>query len=306
MTEKLSGLIAATYTPMHEDGSLNLALVPNLVNHLLRNGVGGLYVGGSTGEGMSLTTKERQAVAEAYVQAAGGQLPVIVQVGHNSLKEARGLARHAAELGVTAISATSPSYFKPGSLDVLIDCMAEIASAAPETPFYYYHIPKFSGNDASMVDFLAAAAKRIPSLRGVKFSDLYTADYQSCLELDHGRFDVLWGCDEMLLSALVVGARAAVGSTYNFMAPLYLRAMDAYDNGDLRAARGHMSAVLKILRVLNGRHVALAPAMKFAMGVIGLDCGPSRAPLDSVSQEAGQALRQDLLESGLNRKGDRV
>ena len=302
MNEKLTGLIAATFTPMHRDGSLNLDLIPAMVDYLLQSGVSGLYVGGSTGEGMSLTTGEREAVAETYVEAAAGRLPVIVQVGHNSLEESRHLARHAAKLGVTALSATPPCYFRPRSQEVLIECMAEIASAAPEVPFYYYFIPKFCGNGVSMVDFLPAASRRIPNLKGVKFSDLFVADYQSCLDLDKGRFDVLWGCDEMLLSALVVGAKAAVGSTYNFMAPIYCRVMAAFEDGDLAEARTQMSVVLKLMRVMNGRYAPLAPAMKFAMSLVGFDCGPCRIPLAAVSDEAAQGLTRDLVALGLGKE----
>ena len=132
------GLIAATYTPLRSNGSLNLDRVPPLVEHLLGDGVGGLYVCGSTGEGVSLTGDERRAVAEAYTAAAAGRVAVIVQVGHNSLAEARSLAEHAQQIGADAISATCPSYFKISTAELLVDCMAEAAAGAPDLPFYYY------------------------------------------------------------------------------------------------------------------------------------------------------------------------
>ncbi len=101
----LNGLIAATCTPLDESGELHLEVVPSMVDHLVRVGVRGLYVCGSTGEGMSLSCDERISLTEAFVKAVAGRLPVISQVGHNSLQEARRLAREAKKVGVEAITA---------------------------------------------------------------------------------------------------------------------------------------------------------------------------------------------------------
>ena len=106
---RLRGLIAAGFTPLHADGSLDLDRIGPMVEQLLDDGVEGIYAVGSTGEGVSLTTAERREVAAAYVSAVGGRCPVVIQVGHNSLAEARGLAAHARRIGATAISATPPT-----------------------------------------------------------------------------------------------------------------------------------------------------------------------------------------------------
>ena len=126
-TQRLDGLIAATYTPLDDNGSLNPALVAPMVEHLLQNGINGLYVCGSTGEGMSLSSDERKAVAEAYVQATDGRIPVIIQVGHNSLAEARQLAAHAPTVasarqppdsGAVSAKAAPPAKPQPPSSSV--------------------------------------------------------------------------------------------------------------------------------------------------------------------------------------------
>lgn len=136
--QRLSGLMAATFTPMREDGTLNLSRVGPIVDHLRRQGVSALYVVGSTGEGVSLSTRERQQTVEAFIEAAAGRMPVVVHVGHNSLVEAREAAAHAERLGAAGLSAVPPSYFKPESLDVLVASMAEVAAAAPTLPFYFF------------------------------------------------------------------------------------------------------------------------------------------------------------------------
>ena len=228
---RLKGLIAATYTPIHDDGRLNLEPVPAMVDRLIEDGLAGLYVCGSTGEGMSLTGAERKAVAEAFVSAAAGRVPVIVQVGHNSVTEAAELAAHAQQIGADVISATAPGYYKVDSVEMLAACMAQIAASAPDLPFYYYHIPALTGVALDMLSFLRLAGKQIGNLAGIKYTCPTVQEYQACLELDDGRFDILWGCDEMLLSALVVGAQGAVGSTYNIAAPFYRRILDVLHGG---------------------------------------------------------------------------
>ncbi len=292
MEYRLKGLIAATYTPMHEDGSLALEQVPAMVERLERAGVAGLYICGSTGEGMSLSGDERRAVAEAYVRTVAGRLPTIVQVGHNSSIEARDLAAHAQQIGADAISAAAPSYFKANSVEVLADCMAQIAAGAPQLPFYYYHIPAFTGLTLDMAAFLPLAAKRIPNLAGMKYTAPTVFEFQACLELEGGRFDCVWGCDEMLLSALAIGAQAAIGSTYNIAAPLYKRIMGAFARGDLAEARRLQLLSVQLIRAIN--RYPFHPAIKQVLTMQGIPCGPCRLPLPPIDAVQVESLRRDL------------
>ena len=292
MEYRVTGLIAAVCTPLHEDGSLNLDRVPGMVDFLERAGVTGLYICGSTGEGLSLSGAERRAVAEAYVGVAKGRFRNIVQVGHNSLAEARQLAAHAQEVGVDAISATAPSYFKVGSIDDLADSMAQIAGAAPELPFYYYHIPALTGVALDMVELLPVAAERIPNLVGMKYTAPTVHEFQACLELAGGRFNMLWGCDEMLLSALAVGARGAIGSTYNIAAPLYGRIIAAFDRGDIEEARRLQFLSVHMIRIM--KRYPFHAALKAILKMQGLDCGPCRLPLPVLEAAQVEPLRHEL------------
>ena len=129
----------------------------------------GMYVCGSTGEGPLLSTEEGKATAEAHIAAGKGKIPSIVQVGHNSLAEAQGLAAHAEQAGADAIAAVPPTYFKCTTVDNLVDCMAMIASAAPNTPFFYYHVPGLTGGNFDMVEFLEKGAAKMPNLAGIKY-----------------------------------------------------------------------------------------------------------------------------------------
>lgn len=288
----LRGLIAATVTPFDERGELDLRRVPPIVDHLVASGVTGLYVCGSTGEGVSLTQQERKDVAAAYVEAAAGRLPVVIQVGQNSLRAAADLAAHAQQVGADAVSATCPSYFPIRSLETLIDSMREIAAAAPDVPFYYYHIPGLTNVELDMVQFLRTAAELMPNLRGLKFTAPLAHQFQECLELDQGRFEVLWGYDEMLLSALAVGGYGAVGSTYNIAAPVYQRVIDAFHRGDLAAARLWQSRAVAFIRVLTS--LPFHAALRETLALLGLPCGPSRLPNRSLDDEQREQLRRRL------------
>ncbi len=292
MKTRLRGLVAATYTPFKPDRTLDLAAVPPLVERLVAEGIDGLYVCGSTGEGVSLSTPERKQVTEAFIAAAADRVPVIVQVGHNSLAEACDLAAHAAAAGADATSAMPPSYFKPGSVAMLVECCAEIAAAAPGLPFYYYHIPVMTGVGLSMVDFLRHAAERIPNLAGLKYTAATIHEYQECVALDGGRFDVLYGFDELLLPALAVGAAGAVGSTFNIAAPLYRRVIECFTRGDIEAARDSQLKAVQMITTI-GRH-PFHPAMKAILGWLGTPVGACRPPLPDVSPGDQAALRAAL------------
>jgi N-acetylneuraminate lyase len=293
---RYTGLFAAAFTPMQEDGSLNLERIPSIVDHLIKVGISGLYVCGATGEGPSLSSEERRAVAEAYVKAAAGRRPVIIQVGHNSLTEARGLASHAVTIGADAISAMPPLCYMIGSVKTLIDCLGQIAAAAPTLPIFYYHIPSVTGVNLDMVEFLREGGRRLPNLAGIKYTHSAIEEYQTCLELDNRRFNILFGRDEMLLAALAAGAEGAIGSTYNLAGPLYRKIMAAFERGDLDEARKGQALAVEMIRVcLRYRG---QPAFKAAMKLLGLDCGPNRLPLETLTLDEANALKKELDDIG--------
>jgi len=289
----LTGLVAAVHTPFHADGSLRLDVVEAQAGHLRSSGISLAFVGGTTGEGPSLSLEERRALARRWAHVARGTgLGVVIHVGSNCLADARALAAQAEELGALAVSAFAPSYFKPSDLDALVACCADVASAAPRTPFYFYDIPALTGVSLSTPDFLEQAGSRIPTLAGLKFTSPDLLAYQLCLRAGNGAFDVPWGNDETLLAALALGARGAVGSTYNFAAPLYRRMLRAFAAGDLAAARDEQLRSVEIVRVLSG--YGYMGAAKAVMAMLGVDVGPPRLPNPALSAAQAGELRGRL------------
>ena len=208
----------------------------------------------------------------------------------------RTLAAQAQRLGVRAVGAVAPSYFKPATIVALVECMAQIANAAPELPFYYYEIPSLSGVSLSPHQFLAHAADRIPNLAGIKFTSNNLVEYQLCRASGDGRFDLPFGFDEMLLAALALGATGAVGSSYNFAAPVYQRLMAAFSAGDLETARAEQFRSVQLIQELASR--GYMSAAKATMQMLGVDVGPPRLPHAPVGPDETRHLRRELERLG--------
>ena len=294
---KLTGLVAATHTPFRVDGLLNLAAVEMQAGHLLRNKIHTVFIGGSTGENHSLALQERLDLTLRWTEVVRGTpLKVVAHVGSNCLGDAQALAAQAGRLRALAISALAPSYFKPRTLATLVEWCAAIAAVAPETPFYYYDIPTVTGVHFPMPEFLVQAADRIPTLAGIKFTNYDLMNYQLCLHVDEGAFDIPWGADEALLGALSLGAQGAIGTTYNFAAPLFHRLLHNFHQGDLAVARQEQFRAVQLIQLLAGYD--LLSATKAVMTMLGVDVGPARLPHTNPTTEQTTRLRGQLEELG--------
>ncbi|MEI8139373.1 MAG: dihydrodipicolinate synthase family protein [bacterium] len=282
---KTKGLVAAPPTAFRADSSIDLGVVAPLAEHLRRQGVVGVFVNGTTGEGMSLCTEEREELAAEWRRVLPSGMRLFVHVGHNSVAECKRLSQHAQAIGADAIAVMAPGFFKPAGIDGLVDWCAPIAAAAPELPFYFYHMPSMNGVNVSIADFLPRAADRIPSLAGIKFTFEAMGDYMSALRVAGGRFDVLWGRDEMLLGALAMGAEGGVGSTYNAIAPIYLKLIEAFNRGDWESARDLQAQAIAFIDslVATGNFFA---GLKASLRAQGVPITPAvRLPLASVSEQ---------------------
>lgn len=296
---KLTGLIAATYTPFHGDGSLNAELIRPMVDHMIERGVAGFYICGSTGEGESLTVEERKRVAVETVAATGRRVPVIVQAGHNSIDSACDLARHAAESGADAVSTLPPTYFKPATPELLISYIEKVAGSAPDLPYYYYHIPRLSGVAFDMVRLLELAKERIPNFAGIKFSDFFLADMMACQEFDNETYDIVFGSDEMLLGALATGAKGAVGSCYGFAAPLWTEIIESFERGEVAESQRWMRKAGRLVRLIASSPGPFQACVKQVIWpLLGFDPGPLRLPQPTMSPDEIEEARRWLSETG--------
>ncbi len=284
-------LIAATYTPFRKNGEINFDLIPAYAAYLSKNNISGIFVGGTTGEGVSLSIEERNHLIEVWMIHGGDDFQVIAHVGHNALPEAQRLSADAVSRGVDAIAAMAPTYYK-GNMDGLIDYYAELSAAAPQTPLFYYHIPAMTGQNIVVHEFLEKTCDRVPMLKGVKFTHEDLMDYYLSTYAAGGAYEMMFGRDEILLAGLSLGAKTAVGSTFNYMAPVYHEIAACYDKGDMDGARTTQKKSMDAVRILR-RHGGMACG-KLLMTLTGIDMGPCRAPLTQFNDTEIKAIQNEL------------
>ncbi|MEN6385343.1 MAG: dihydrodipicolinate synthase family protein [Phycisphaerales bacterium] len=290
--DHLEGLIPAPHTPMHADCEINLAAIEQQAQLFMNNNISAAYICGSTGEGLSLTVNERIDIMKKWVEAAGSEIKVIANVGHTCLKDAQMLAEAAEKFGVYAISAMPPCYYKPKTPEDLVDFYAGIANSAPKTPFYAYHTPIMSGVCFSMLDVLKLASEKIKTLAGIKYNHSDLMDYGLCRNYKDGRYEILFGIDELLLSSLPYGTKAAIGSTYNYAAPLYFDIIEQYRLGNMEKACSLQSRSAHLVNVL--LKYGVLQAGKSIMKLVGVDCGPTRLPVRPLTSKQFDDLQKDL------------
>lgn len=295
MQKRLTGLIPASFTPMKADGGIDLGVIDRYADYYLKEKLAAVFVNGSSGESLSLSTPERMAIAERWVKASAGRLTVIVHVGGPCIEDCKALAAHAQKIGASAISSMAPNFFPVESIDHLADFCAQAASAAPKLDYYYYHIPVRTGVVFPMAAFLPAAAKKIPTLAGCKYTYETLDDYTRCLHIDGGRFNMLYGRDEMFLAGLAMGATGAVGTTYNYSAPLYHKLIAAFEKGDIVEARKQQ---LRSIEFISALRTYGFPGFKAVMKMVGLDCGSVRPPLRPLTDEQYRTLQDTLTKMG--------
>jgi N-acetylneuraminate lyase len=292
-SDHIEGLIAAPFTPLQPDGTLNLELIPSYAHMLHQNGVAGAFICGSTGEGVSLTTTEKMQTAEAW-QKAVQDLPgfkVITLLADTSLEDCKALAAHAQSIGLYGVSLTAPYYFKPSSASVLAEICKQVAAAAPQLPFYYYHVPVLTGVGIPMYDLLQAVDGVIPNFAGIKYTHEDFMDFLSCLRYKDGQYDMLWGRDENMLSALAIGSKGFVGSTFNYLAPLYLQLIGLFEQHNLTEATTLQLRSIEFIRLL-GKYGGIATGKAY-MRLLGLDCGGFRLPVQNMSAKMYQSFKEE-------------
>jgi len=292
MPGPLTGLVPACYSPFHADGRLHVEVVDRQAELMRESRISSVFVGGTTGEFASLTVAERKTLTDRWIQAGGGAMKVAVHVGHNCQADAIELATHARQAGAAAVALMPPSYFRPASIQDLVEYCIPVAAEADPLPFYFYDIPVMTGVRMPMSAFLYEAKYRIPNLRGLKYSNDNLMELQECVRLDDGAFDVLFGSDECFFAGLCLGIRGAVGSTYNYAAPVYHRIQAAFDQKDFAAARAEQAKSIALIKTL--AEFGFFAASKAVMGMLGVDCGPVRPPLRKLTGAEKIALWERL------------
>jgi len=292
--KRIKGLIAAPFTGFDKDGSVDLRAVERQQRFYKDNGISGVFACGTTGEGSALTTEEKKALFKEWAKYREDNFAVIGFLGGTSVPECRDLMRYAKECGLDAVAMTAPYYQKAANVKELARTLADVASAEPEMPFFYYNIPCLTHVCPPMISLLKEVDGLIPNFAGIKYTFENMMDYQLCLEFKDRKYNVMWGRDEMMLPALSIGADTFVGSTYGYNAPIYLAIMKAFKEGKIKEAAELQYKANVMITYLDKYGNGCGKAF---MKAAGLDLGPCRRPLSTLSEKDYFDLLEDLKDT---------
>ena len=277
---KYQGIFPAFYACYDEKGFISPEGVRALTEHLIQQGVNGLYVGGSSGECIYHSVAERKIVLENVVKQAKGRVAIIAHVACNNTADSKELAAHAQSLGVDAIAAIPPIYFKLPDR-AIAKYWNDISAAAPHTDFIIYNIPQLAG--VALSPSLLKTMVQNPNVIGVKNSSMPVQDIENWRDQDVIVFN---GPDGQLLSGLTAGAIGGIGGTYGAMPKLYLKIYNLFLQNKITEARELMDECRRMVQNLCSAQGSMYAVIKGVLRInAGVDCGGVREPLYNLVPE---------------------
>lgn len=287
------GVAPAMATPVLTDGvTVNTAVIPQLVQFLIDAGVKGLFVAGTTGEGILLDTQERMRLAEAAMGTVNGRVPVILHIGTNRLHTAVALARHASELGVDAIAAVTPFYYGVHD-EALITYYRTISDAAPETPLLLYDIPHMAVNGISPA-LIPTLVQEVPTLAGIKSSQKDAQIIRQQIIAMPDSHIVLVGNEAIALGTLAMGADGMISGLSTAVPEPFVALTQALAAGDLNEARQWHRIINQLLtRIPAGTRIG---AIKAILTERGISMGTAVPPRPMPSKPVWPDM-ESILES---------
>ena len=280
---KYQGVIPAFYACYGEEGEISPERTRALVEYFIAKSVQGLYVNGSSGECIYLSVEDRKRVLEEVMKVAKGRLTIIAHVACNNTKDSVELARHAESLGVDAIAAIPPIYFRLPEYSVA-QYWNDISAAAPNTDFVIYNIPQLAG--VALTPSLYKEMLKNERVIGVKNSSMPVQDIQTFVALGGEDHVVFNGPDEQFLGGRLMGAAAGIGGTYGAMPELFLKLNQLIADKELERAKELQYAINAIIGKLTSAHGNMYGVIKEVLKINeGLNIGSVRSPLTPVTEE---------------------
>jgi N-acetylneuraminate lyase len=281
--KKYEGVIPAFYACYDENGEVSPERVRALTQYHIDKGVQGVYVNGSSGECIYLSVEDRKLILENVMAVAKGKLTVIAHVACNNTKDSVELAKHAESLGVDAIAAIPPIYFRLPAYSIA-RYWNDMSKAAPNTDFIIYNIPQLSGT--TLTRDLYAEMRKNPRVIGVKNSSMPTQDIQMFVADGGDDHIVFNGPDEQFISGRVIGAKAGIGGTYGVMPDLFLKLNELIKESDFETAKELQYAINDVIyKMVSGQANLYAVIKEILRLNEKLDLGSVRAPLEPLHEE---------------------
>ena len=288
--DKYKGVIPAFYACYDDKGNISPQRVRDLTKYFIEKGVKGVYVNGSSGECIYQSVEDKKIVLENVMKEAQGKLTVIAHVACNNTKDSMELAAHAESLGVDAIAAIPPIYFRLPEY-AIAEYWNDISSAAPNTDFVIYNIPQLAG--VALTPSLFAEMRKNPNVIGVKNSSMPVQDIQ-IFKQDGGEDYIIFnGPDEQFISGRLIGAEAGIGGTYGVMPELFLKIDEHFKNGDLEKARKIQYDINAIIYKMVSGHGNMYAVIKAILKENeNLDLGSVRKPLPALVGEDEKIVKE--------------
>lgn len=297
--DKYKGVIPAFYACYDKEGNISPEGVQALTKYFVEKGVKGVYVNGSSGECIYQSVEDRKIVLENVMKAAEGKLTVIAHVACNNTKDSMELARHAESLGVDAIAAIPPIYFRLPEY-AIAQYWNDISSAAPNTDFVIYNIPQLAG--VALTQGLFAEMRKNPKVIGVKNSSMPVQDIQMFKQAAGEDYIIFNGPDEQFMSGRVIGAEGGIGGTYGVMPELFLKLDKLVKACDMYTARELQYIIDEIIYKMCSAHGNMYGVIKAILKMNeGLDLGGVREPLPSLI-DSDRAIVEEAAEMIRNAK----
>ena len=289
ITRVSGGVSPAMATPLASDGyTVNLPAVNQLVDFLIAAGVKGLFIGGTTGEGILLSLKQRQALHERAMTAIAGRIPALLHVGANSTAESVVLARHAHSLDADAIVAVTPTFY-PMHDAALGAYYADLAAAAPDTPLLAYDIPHMAVNGISPA-LLGDLANNLPTFIGVKTSNGDAQVIRRIIDATGPGQLVLAGNERIALGSLSLGAAGLISGLSTAVPEPFVRLTAAFFAGDIAQAQKQQKRINEFLDLIPpGARIG---ALKSLLEQRGIGVGPPVPPRPLVQAKDWPVLSQ--------------
>jgi 4-hydroxy-tetrahydrodipicolinate synthase len=291
--QQAEGIIVASLTPFHEDGSVDHKALKAHVDFMIEGGVHGFFCAGTYGEGPMMSPDDYREVSKAFVEAAAGRVPVIFQVSAPYTMQAVEQAHIVTEAGVDFIAAV-PAYYYKHDEEGLVGYFRTL-SEATDKPIFIYDNPGRTGNPVTPALFERLI--KIDRVVGMKDSSDSIVHFQKCKMVAGDAFQMIIGSDDFMLAGFVVGAQGAIVVLGNVFPKLFVELWDAFNAGDLVKARELQFKILRVRGVLSkGPYVS---SYKEAVRLVGHDAGYARKPLRPLTDKEKADQENGLRKLGM-------
>lgn len=296
----LTGIVPPLITPLKERDTLDVAGLERLVERLITNGVSGLFILGTTGEGPSLSYRLRRELIERTTKLAAGRVPVLVGITDTSFTESIEISKFAADKGVHSVVAATPYYFPAGQAE-LLEYLEDLVRELP-LPLFLYNMPALT--KVSFELDTIRAAQQWDKVIGIKDSSCDMIYFHKMLAVAKQRPDwaVFVGPEELTAEAVLLGAHGGVNGGANLHPRLYVDLYQAAAAQDLQRVRQLHAQVMDLAgRIYTvGKHKsAIIKGLKCALSLLNVCDDCMAEPFRRFNEPERDKVRAHLIELGL-------